>query len=76
MIDYYNHVKGKVENCPVCGSKPTIQPDYGPLYHIYCNVYACDFSLMVTGEGLQFTVKSWNKTVKKYRKGKLVNKWQ
>lgn len=66
MMEHYKNAK--VFDCPICGTRPIIQLDYGPLCHIYCGVYACNFPIMVTAEGVLTATKSWNKAVKKFRK--------
>ena len=57
-----------VERCPVCGIYPVVTCLKYPIHHIYCNNDKCSFVLMVSGEGRLYTVKCWNKQVKKFRK--------
>ena len=57
-----------IEPCPVCGCDPVVTCLMVPVHHIYCNNDNCKFNLMVSGEGRLYTVKCWNKQIKKYRK--------
>lgn len=57
-----------VEPCPVCGDDPKVVCIVVPHYHIFCGNPHCTYLKMVSGDHSTYTIKQWNKAVKKYRK--------
>lgn len=57
-----------IDPCPVCGYDPKVMCIVVPRYHIFCGNPHCTYLQMVSWDHSSYTIKQWNKAVKKYRK--------